>query len=70
MGMVIHMNDARGDIFTSTPGVNFINVFLGHFWYESLFSAQSLAVNKLFYKKRVQKMLMKLTTGVNFINVL
>ncbi len=52
------------------PSVNFINVKRTNFTYESLFSSYVLALNELSYKKRACKMLMKLTTGVNFINIL
>jgi len=49
---------------SSTTCVNFINILHAHFSYEYLFSAKSLALNKLSYKKRAHKMLMKSTEGV------
>jgi len=45
----------------NTLGVNFISILLTHFLHESLLPAESLALNKLLYKKRSSKMLMKLT---------
>ncbi len=42
-----------------TPVVNFINVFSSYVW----LGAKNL------YEKRAQKTLMKLTTGVNLINI-
>jgi len=46
-----------------TPVVNFINVKCANFTYKSFFSSYILALNKLLYKKRARKMLMKLTPG-------
>jgi hypothetical protein len=44
-------------------GVNFINILCAHFLYENLFSAKSLALNKISYEKCANKMLMKLISG-------
>ncbi len=44
-----------------SPRVNFINVKHANFTYERLFSSYVLALNKLSYEKRAQKMLMILS---------
>jgi hypothetical protein len=45
--------------------VNFTNVKRANFPFESLFSAKSLALNKLSYEKHARKTLMKLTPEKN-----
>jgi len=59
-------------------GVNFINILRARFSYEILvpkitnlcFGIETFWRQKIVYKKRVCKTLMKLTAGVNFINIL
>jgi hypothetical protein len=48
-------------VYVLTPCVNFINVLHARFLYERLFSSYVLALNKLSYKKRAHKTMMKLT---------
>ncbi len=45
-------------------GVNFINVLRTNFSYKRHFSSYILALSKNAYKKFVDKMLMKLTSGI------
>jgi len=58
-------------------GVNFINILRSNSLYERCFGSffyEHVTREKLLkqhsYRKFVHKMLMKLTTGVNFINIL
>ncbi len=48
------------------PLVNFINVKRTNFTYKRLFSSYILALNKLSYKKRLCKTLMKFTTYLTY----
>jgi len=55
---------------SSQPGVDITNVLRAPFSYKSLFSSYVSALNELSYKKHERKTLMKLSTGVDFTNVL
>ncbi len=60
------------------PGINFINVLRAHFLYKSASSSfffylhvtREKLPKRLSYEKGVRKMLMKLTSGINFTNIL
>jgi len=59
------------------PGINFINVLRSHFSYKSALSSffylhvtREKLPKRLSYEKGVRKMLMKLTSGINFTNIL
>jgi len=53
----------------SRTGVNIINILHANFSYERLFYSYILALNELSYKKFARLTLMKLTRGVNIINI-